>query len=340
MKIIVDAFGGDYAPAEIIAGCVLALKADENLQLIVTGAEKIVGAALLNAGADMKRCEILDAPDIVTNDDSPVEAIKRKTDSSLVKALVRLKDDPGAAGFVSCGNTGAVLAGGLLRVGRIRGVSRPALASTLPTLTGGSVLLLDCGANMDCKPVNLMHFALMGAAYMRVVHGVENPRVALMSVGAEDKKGNELTKAAFETLKGMPVNFVGNMEARDCFSGDYDAVVCDGFVGNVALKSMEGAFTAMLKLLKETLRSKLKTKIGGALIQKDLKKTLGRMDYTKTGGAPFLGIEKVLIKEHGSAKADTVKTAIIKAKRLAESGLVNEIRSVISSMPAIDTNDN
>jgi glycerol-3-phosphate acyltransferase PlsX len=337
MKIIVDVFGGDYAPGEILAGCAAALKADENLRLILAGAEKPVGLGLVKAGADMKRCEVLDAPDVITNDDAPVEAVKRKTESSLVKALDRLKSDPEAAGLVSCGSTGAVLAGGLLRVGRIPGIPRPALAPVLPTLAGGGVMLIDCGANMDCKPAYLARFALMGSAYMRAVYGIEKPRAALLSVGTEDKKGNELSKAAFALLKTMrergAVNFAGNMEARDCLSGEYDVIVADGYVGNVALKSMEGALNAVLKLLKQTLKSSLKTKIGGALIQKDLKRTLGRMDYTKAGGAPFLGVEKVIVKSHGSSKAETVCASILQAKREAERGVVGAIKAALKDMP-------
>ncbi|GHV03789.1 hypothetical protein FACS1894211_16560 [Clostridia bacterium] len=203
--------------------------------------------------------------------------------------------------------------------------------------------MLDCGANMDCKPLYLAHFALMGSAYMRAVYGIEKPRVALLSVGTEDKKGNEQSKAAFAILKSLsdpalpaPLNFVGNMEARDCLSGDYDVLVADGYVGNVALKSMEGAMNAVLKLLKQALKSSLKTKIGGALIQKDLKKALGRMDYTKTGGAPFLGIEKIIVKGHGSSKAETVCAAILQAKREAGGGVIAAIKSALKDIPPID----
>ena len=338
MKIVVDVFGGDHAPAEIIKGCALALYKDPELRLILTGEERAVRDGMKAAGADLARCEIIDAPDVITNDDPPVEAIKRKTDSSLVKALDILKSDPEAAGLVSCGSTGAVLAGGTLRVGRIKGVSRPALAPILPTLTGGNVLLIDCGANMDSKPLYLAHFALMGSAYMRGLYGVENPRVALLSVGTEDKKGNELTKAAFSILKTLPINFVGNMEARDCISGDYDVLVCDGFVGNVALKALEGALLSVMKVLKSTIKSSLKTKIGGALIQKALKRDLSRLDYIKTGGAAFLGLEKAIVKGHGTAKAETVCFSIMQAKKMANGGVVEEIRRVIGEA-AIETDN-
>jgi glycerol-3-phosphate acyltransferase PlsX len=343
MKIIVDALGGDHAPGEILAGCALALKADENLRLIVAGPEKEAGPGLVRAGAEMRRCEILDAPDSITNDEAPVEAVKHKADSSLVRALDRLKSDSDVAGFVSCGSTGAVLAGGLLRVGRIRGLSRPALAPVLPTLRGGNALLIDSGANMDCKPLYLAHFALMGAAYMRAVYGIEKPRVALLSVGTEDKKGNELSKAAFAILKTLSgkgiVNFAGNMEARDCLSGEYDVLVADGYIGNVALKSMEGALNAVLALLKTALKSGLKTRLGGMLIRKDLKRALSRMDYTKAGGAPFLGIEKIIVKGHGSSKADTVCAAILQAKREAERGVVDAIKAALRNLPPIDATE-
>jgi glycerol-3-phosphate acyltransferase PlsX len=282
------------------------------------------------------RYEIVHAPDVITNDESPTEAIRKKPDSSLVKALEYLRNESEAGALVSCGSTGAVLAGGLLKVGRIKGILRPALAPVLPALNGGDTLLIDCGANVDCKPAYLAHFALMGSAYMRAMFGVENPRVALLSVGTEDKKGNELTRAAFGILKTLPINFVGNMESRDLLSGGYDVVVTDGFAGNVALKSMEGALKGVLQVLKGAIASGLKTKIGGALLSKRLKKDMARLDYTKAGGAPFLGIEKVIIKGHGSSRAYTVYTAILQAQRAIETRVTEVIRTAMENLPPID----
>lgn len=335
MKIVVDVFGGDHAPGEILKGCADALIKDKDFNLILTGDEKTVREGLENLKADLSRVEIIHAPEIITNDESPTEAIRKKKDSSLVRAFDALKEDPDAAGMISAGSTGAVLTGGLLKIGRIKGIARPALAPVLPTLDGGNVALVDCGANMDCKPHYLAQFALMGVAYMRSMYGIKDPRVALVSVGTEDKKGNEQSKAAFQLLKQMPINFVGNMEARDCLSGNYDVLVADGYVGNVCLKSMEGTMKGLMKLMKEAMFTNLKTKIGATLLKKELNAKIGRMDYTKGGGAAFVGVEKLLVKNHGSAKAATVCGSILQVKALAKGGLVDGIRRELENMPEL-----
>lgn len=333
MKIAVDAFGGDYAPAEIIKGCVEALKADSELSLLICGSESIIKEELNKYKInDFSRIEILDAREVITNHDVPTQAIREKKDSSLVKGLKRLKEDDEIKAFVSAGSTGAFLTGALLIAGRLDGIDRPALAPLLPTMDKKNVMLIDSGANMDCKPEYLLQFAVMGTAYMQAMYGIKSPRVALMSVGTEDSKGNEQTKEAFKLLADSKLNFVGNMEARDLLSGNYDVVVCDGFVGNVTLKTLEGSIYMVFGALKESIASSFKAKMGALLMKPALKQLKNRLDYTKVGGAPFLGCKKIVIKTHGSSKAVTVKAAILQAHTLAKNNLIEKIQSGISEL--------
>ncbi len=318
MKFIVDAFGGDNAPHEIVAGAVTAVNLLNDVEIILSGDKTKIENELDGLGYNGNKITILHAPEIITNNESPTMAIRTKKQSSLVVGLDALANSDDIDGLVSAGSTGAVLAGGLFRVGRIEGVARPALSPLLPNAKGGKTLLIDCGANMDCKPEYLVQFAIMGQAYMKAAFGIENPRVALISVGTEDKKGNELTHVAFEKLKEMKgINFVGNMEARDMLSGDYDVLVCDGFVGNVALKSTEGAVTFLMKTLKESIKKAgLMAKIGASLMKKVFHELKHQLDYTSVGGSPFLGVKKLIIKSHGSSKANTIYSCIIQARQL------------------------
>ncbi|MBQ9790352.1 MAG: phosphate acyltransferase PlsX [Clostridia bacterium] len=334
MKIIVDAFGGDNAPVEIVKGAVEAVKKLSDVELILTGDEQAIKNILKDEKYDGNRIQIVHAPDVISNDESPTMAIKQKKESSLVVGLDMLKNDESIVGMVSAGSTGAVLAGGLLRVGRIKGILRPALAPLLPNLKGGKTLLIDCGANMDCKPQYLEQFACLGSEYMRNMFGIESPRVAIISVGVEDKKGNAQVHETFELLKNNPnVNFVGNMEARDMLSGDFDVLVADGYVGNVALKATEGAFETIMSVLKsEIMASGLKGKIGGALLKNAFKRIKERMDYTSVGGSPFLGVQKILIKSHGSSKAKTIVAAIEQVKTIHEAGVVDKIKAYSASV--------
>lgn len=326
-KIVLDGFGGDHAPGEIVKGGLAALREREDFSLVITGDEARIREILSENNYLGDRIEIVPASEVITNDDVPTLAIRQKKDSSLVKAFQAVKEDPEAVGMVSAGSTGAVLTGGLFLLGRIRGINRPALCPVLPTATGGNVLLIDCGANVDCKPINLCQFALMGSAYMRKIGGIEKPRVALLSNGTEDKKGNELNKEAFPLLKSMNgVNFVGNMEARDVLSGQYDVVVTDGFAGNVCLKSLEGVAGFMMGMLKAEMMSSFKNKIGAFLLKKSFKKVVRTLDYNKAGGALFLGVEKVLVKSHGASKEEAIKNSVLQALGIAESGLAEAIR--------------
>lgn len=332
MKIVVDIYGGDNAPDEIIKGCVMALNSNRDFDIVMVGKQSEIEEKLKSENYDKARVEFVDASDVITCEDVPTAAIRSKKDSSLVKALEKTKEDCDCIGMVSAGSTGAVLTGAFLKIGRIKGIARPALAPVLPTVDGGSVLLIDCGANVDCKPNMLEQFALMGGAYMKSVYNMENPRIGLLSNGTEDAKGNQLTKETFDLLKAAPINFVGNMEARDITSGKYDVIVCDGFMGNIALKASEGIATMMLKMIKREIYSSLKTKIGGALLKSSFKKIQAVMDYNQSGGAPFIGVEKLVIKSHGSSKAQSICGSIMQVYNMHKNDLIGKIKA---SLPEI-----
>ncbi|MDR1905566.1 MAG: phosphate acyltransferase PlsX [Clostridiales bacterium] len=332
MKIVVDAYGGDNAPAAIVAGAVDAMKADDGIIIVFTGKEIEIKELIKKENfSEADRYAIINADEIITNDEVPTAAVRSKLNSSLVVGLDYLKKEQSAAGFVSAGSTGAVLTGATLRVGRIENVARPALAPLLPRMDGKSVLLIDCGANVDCRPEMLLQFGIMGGAYMNAL-GVDKPRIALLNNGAESKKGNELTKAAFELLSASDLNFVGNTEAREIMSGNADVVVADGFVGNVALKACEGTALMILKMLKESvLNGGLTAKIGGMLIKKSLSGLKSKLDFNEQGGALFVGVNKVVVKAHGSSKRSAIKAAILQADGLAKAGLVEKISASLKN---------
>ena len=336
MKIIVDAMGGDNAPEQIVLGSIDALCEDKQLEVTLVGDTDAICKVLAGKKYDDNRLEIIDAKDVITNDDSPTMAIKTKKESSLVKAFEALNRDD-ADGFVSAGSTGAVLVGAFMKVGRIKGVSRPALAPVLPTLKGNGVVLCDCGANVDCKPVNLQHFAIMASAYAEGMLGVKNARVGLLNNGAEAHKGNELTQEAYKLLsETRGINFVGNCEARDILSGDYDVVVCDGFNGNIALKSAEGTANTMLKLIKDGVYSGgLKSKLGALMLKSVFKNVKKKMDYNAHGGACFLGVNKIVVKSHGASKSKSITASILQAKSLAEAKVCDKIKSGITEVLAV-----
>ncbi len=339
MKIVVDVYGGDNAPDEVIEGCLLAISNNTDLTVCMVGKEEYISNYLINKTYNKNQIEIINAEDVITNEDSPTLSIKNKTESSLVKAFDKVKSDAEVGGMVSAGSTGAVLTGSLLKVGRIKGVLRPALSPILPTVSGGKVLLVDSGANMDCKPEQLLHFAIMGSAYMKNMFNIENPRVALLNVGTEDKKGNDLCKQTFPLLKDAPINFVGNMEARDFLSGEYDVVVADGFWGNILLKSSEGAIFMVLKLLKKELKKSVRTKVGALLCKPAFKNLKSVMDYSEYGGAPFLGIKKVIVKAHGSSKAKSFAVAINQAYQMSKSSLNESIENEIKKVLVVESDE-
>lgn len=331
MKVVVDGFGGDHSPEAVVEGVIMALSEYPDTDIVLTGDSERL-KALVN-GRDNGRIEYLHSTEIITNEESPTEAIKYKKDSSLVKGLDRVKADDECIGFVSAGSTGAVLTGAIMRVGRIRGITRPAICPILPTIKGGNVLLIDCGANADCKAPMLVQFAIMGSAYAKAVLGITSPRVALLSNGTEDKKGNELNHEAFPLLKECEsINFLGNMEGRELISGDYDVVVADGFSGNVSLKTCEGTAVGILKMLKGAIMAGgLRAKLGYLLLKpvfKNLKKT---MDFNEGGGAAMLGIAKPIIKSHGASKAKSICCSIGQVRDMHLKGIVDSIKSGLPS---------
>ena len=327
-KIAIDVMSGDHAPVEIIKGCVEASKETDAL-LILVGKQDIITKELAKYTYPSGQIEILNAEDVITMEDSPVMAIRRKKDSSMVVALNLLKDKKAHA-CVSAGNTGALLAGGTFIVGRIKGVERPALASLIP-VDGGFSLLMDCGANVDAKASYLMQFSQMGHVYMKELKGIEKPSIGLINIGVEEEKGNALVKETYGLLKESDLNFVGNIEARDISAGQADILICDGFVGNVVLKQMEGFGLWVFKLLKEELTKNWVRKLGAMIIMPALKSLNKKFDYAEQGGAPLLGLNGLVLKTHGSAKAKQIKHTILQAATLAKQDVVAKIEENINS---------
>lgn len=333
MKIIVDAHGGDYSPSEVIKGVALALNREKGFSVVLAGGKEAVERELSAVGCDKSRIEILYAPEVITNDDQPTEAVRKKRNSSIVMGLRLLSEDSEAAGFVSAGSTGAVLTAAALLVRRIPGIVRPALAPVLPTVKGSNVILIDCGANPECRAVQLRQFAHMGSAYAKAVMGIQEPKIGLLSNGTEEKKGNELNKEVFPLLQQDPaLLFAGNMEAREILSGEYDVIVSDGFSGNIALKACEGTALSMFSIIKEgIMKGGLRAKLGYLLLKPVFKGVKKTMDYNDNGGAVLLGLSKIVVKAHGSSKAKSIAAAILQAKDLAEKGVVAEIQRRLPS---------
>ncbi len=329
MKVVVDAFGGDNAPKEVVEGAVLAIKENKDLQIILCGDEKKI-SEILNGRTE--RIEIVNASEIITNDDSPTVAIRQKKDSSLVKAFDILKEDESVWGLVSAGSTGAILSGAIMKIGRIKGISRPALAPILPTKKGSDVIIIDSGANVDCKSINLLHFAIMGSAYYSIIENVENPRVALLNNGSEEHKGNELVKETYPLMKKLPINFVGNCEGKEVMSGDIDVIVTDGFAGNVLLKGVEGTASGIISVLKKEIKSRPMSMIGALFMKKTFKALKSKLDANKHGGAPFLGCKKLVVKNHGSCGRENICASIMQVVKLYENNLIEKIESKLAKM--------
>ncbi len=331
MKIVIDTLGADKGCKEIIKGAIDGLNAFDDLKIVLTGYEDQIKQALSELNYAGDRIEIINCTQEITNLESPTEAIKQKPDSSMVKAFDILKQDKEVVGLISTGSTGAVLTGAFLKIGRIKGVSRPCLSPLLPTANGGRVMLVDAGANVDCKAINLCHFALMGSVYLKSVCGVENPRVALLNIGTEDKKGNEFTKECFAELSKMSnINFVGNMEARDFMSGDYDVVVTDGFNGNVLLKSTEGAIMFAMKTLKKHIKASASAKFGYLFMGKAFKNIKQDLNYNNYGGSPFLGVKKLVIKSHGSSDKLAIFRSIESVVKMEQTKFIQTIEQSLA----------
>ena len=325
IRIAVDVYGGDNAPGCVIDGALEALRAMDDVSILFCGAQAEVEGLLNGREYDAQRVSIVDAPDIITNHESPTLAIRRKLNSSMVRAMDLVKKGEADA-VVTAGSTGAALAGGIFRMGRIRGIDRPALGPVLPTSGEHPVILIDCGANADCKPDYLVQFALMGQAYMKGVMGIANPKVGLLNVGAEDEKGNELCKAVFPLLKDHPgVNFYGNVEARDVLTGVVQVIVCDGFSGNILLKSTEGAAQLIFGKLKKGLMSSVRSKLGALMVKPALKTVKNELDYEQYGGAALLGVKGALVKAHGSSKGHAYACAVAQAHTMVKGGVVGII---------------
>ncbi len=330
MKIVVDAFGGDYAPSEIVAGAVKALQQNTDLNLVLVGDKDKITELLQQLVFVSDRLEIVHAPDVIGMDEIPTVAIRTKKTSSIVVAYDYLKQNDDAVALVSAGSTGATLTGAVLKLGRIANVSRPALAPILPTVNDRGVMLLDCGANADCKAENLLDFAIMGNEYMKAV-GVKKPRIVLLNIGTEEEKGSEMIKHAHELLKQSKLNFIGNIEARDVMRGNVDVVVCDGFSGNICLKTIEGTAEILFGEIKDITHASLKAKIGALMLKKGLYGLKNKYDHKKVGGAPLLGVNKIVIKCHGNSKADNIATSINQAYKLAKKQLIERVKEEVES---------
>lgn len=328
IRVAVDAMGGDNAPGQIVKGAVEAVNDRNDIKVFLVGREDIVNSELQQYTYNKDQIEVVHASDIITNDEAPVMAIRRKKDSSIVVAMKLVKNGDADA-FISAGSTGAILVGGQLIVGRIKGVDRPPLAPLIPTMKGVS-LLVDCGANVDARSSHLVQFAKMGSLYMEHIVGIKNPKVAIVNIGAEEEKGNMLVKETYPLLKNCEdINFIGSIEARDIPYGTADVIVCEAFVGNVILKLYEGLSSALVGTIKKGLMSTTKSKIGAALCKGELKKTLKDFDASKFGGAPMLGLNGLVVKTHGSSKNTEIKNAIIQCVSFSEQNINEKIRENI-----------
>lgn len=330
IKVAVDAMGGDHAPLEIVKGAVEAVNSREDIKVFLVGQETAVNAELQKYQYDASRIEVVNATEVIAMAEPPVQAIRTKKDSSIVVAMKMVKNGEADA-FVGAGSTGAVLVGGQLIVGRIKGVERPPLAPLLPTEKGAS-LLIDCGANVDARPSHLVQFAKMGSIYMENVMGVSNPRVAIVNIGAEEEKGNALVKETFPLLKECKdINFIGSIEARDIPSGYADVIVCEAFAGNIILKLYEGVGGTLISMVKQGMMTSLRSKIGALLVKPALKQTLKRFDTSQYGGAPLLGLKGLVVKTHGSSKAVEVCNSILQCVTFTQQQMNEKIKAGIQA---------
>ena len=329
MKIIIDAMGGDHAPQVPVEASVKAVK-ELGVDVVLVGKEEVIKEELSKYEYPQSKVEIVHADEVITNYEEPAKAVRSKKNSSIVIGANLLKDDKGDA-FLSMGSTGAVLSAGLLIVGRIKGVLRPAIATLLPTAKGPK-MLIDAGANTNCKSENLVQFAIMGSVYMHNVLGINNPTVGLISNGEEEGKGNDLTKSTFLQLKNAPVNFIGNIEGRDVMEGNADVMTCDGFVGNVILKTVEGMGHVVVSMVKGMFKKSIFTKIGALFVYKGINDFKKAMDYREYGGAPLLGTRKPVIKGHGSSDVKAAFNAIKQAEKFVSTKVIENIASKLTEL--------
>lgn len=327
-KVALDAMGGDNAPQAMVQGAVDAVAKREDIKIFLVGQQEVVNEELKKYDYPKDRIEVIHASEVIETAEPPVMAIRKKKDSSIVVALNLVKKGEADA-FVSAGSSGAVLVGGQLIVGRIKGVERPPLAPLMPTEKGVS-LLIDCGANVDARPSHLVQFAKMGSIYMKNVIGIENPRVAIVNIGAEEEKGNALVKETFPLLKDCKdINFIGSIEAREIPHGGADVIVCEAFVGNVILKLFEGVGSVLISEIKKGLMTTLRSKIGALLIKPALKETMKSFDASEYGGAPLLGLNGLVVKTHGSSTAKEVSNSIIQCITFKQQNISDKIKESI-----------
>lgn len=331
--VVLDAMGGDNAPAAMIDGAIDAISKEKNVKVILVGIEDVIRKGLEGKNYNPEQIEIVNATEVIETAEPPVHAIRRKKDSSIVVGMKLVKEGKADA-FVSAGSSGAILVGGQVIVGRIKGVDRAPLAPLIPTEKGVS-LLIDCGANVDARPAHLLQFAKMGSIYMEYVLGVKNPKVAIVNIGAEEEKGNQLVKDTYPLLKECKeINFVGSVEARDIPEGDVDVIVTEAFVGNVILKLYEGMGSTLIGMIKAGMMTSLRSKIGALLVKPALKKTLRKFDATEYGGAPMIGLNGLVVKTHGNAKAKEVCNSILQCMTFKEQGINDKIKASIAAEQA------
>lgn len=330
ITIAVDAMGGDYAPSQMVAGAIDAVNLRKDIKVVLVGRKEDVERELSGKEYPREQIEIVHASEVIATEEPPVHAIRRKKDSSIVVGMNMVKKGEADA-FVSAGSSGAVLVGGQVIVGRIKGVERPPLAPLIPTEKGVS-LLIDCGANVDARPSHLVQFARMGSIYMEHVMGVKNPRVAIVNIGAEEEKGNALVKETFPLLKACTdINFTGSIEAREIPHGGADVIVCEAFVGNVILKLYEGVGATLISKVKSGMMTSLRSKIGALLVKPALKQTLKAFDASQYGGAPLLGLNGLVVKTHGNSKANEVCNSIIQCVTFKEQGINEKIKESLTA---------
>lgn len=337
MRIAVDGMGGDNAPQEIVKGCIEAAGLISH-EIWIVGQPELIEKELEHYSYNKEQIKIIPASEVIAMEDAPVRAVRTKKDSSLVVGLNLVKNEE-ADLLISAGNSGAIMAGGLFVLGRIPGIDRPAIATTYPILGKGFALMVDSGANSECKPANLLEFAVMGDIYMKCVFGMDQPRIGLVNIGTEESKGTTMLKAAHELLKKSSLNFVGNVEARAVPDGVCDVIVCDGFVGNVILKLTEGLAWSILRLIKQKFTAGLMPKLGALLLSSKLKEMKSEFDYSEYGGAPILGVKGALLKIHGSSNANAVKNAILKAIPYAENNVVEKIQDSVVELEEITASE-
>lgn len=328
MRLFIDAMGGDLAPEAPVLGSIEALRKNNSLEITLAGELSQIEPFLKDCADVRDRITLVDAPEVITNHESPVMGVRTKKNSATVMGMLAVRDGE-ADGFVSAGSTGAVLAGGMFRLGRIPGIERPAIAPLLPN-GKGHFLLIDCGANVDCRPEYLVQFGLMGDAYMKGVMGLKEPRIGLINIGAEAEKGNALVKETYPLMEKAPYHFIGNVEARDITGDQADVLVCDGFSGNLILKFMEGLAGTLMGIIKGEMMADTRGKIAGLIGKPAFRRVKKIMDYTEVGGAPLLGVQGAVVKAHGSSNTHAFACAIDQCRKMVEGKIVDTIRNGIN----------